>query len=799
MKKAILIFAILNLFQHTSFSQDQKKIDSLQNELKKFEAHKKELGDGATPLMDSDKADILYAISKSYWEIDTLKATDYAQQCLSLSQRIGYKKGIGHAFNSIGVIYSDKGNYAEALKNLADAIKIGKESGYKKGVAMSSANIGSVYSNQYNYPEARKYYEEALKNYTEIGDKDGIANCAYSIGVTYSSQSNLPVEQKYYEIALKNYTETGNKNGIANCYAALGLNYCYLGNYTEALKNEFAALKIQEASGDKSGSSYSLQDIGIIYSSQQNFPLSITNYLASLKLRQEIGDKSGIADSYNFIGHDYMQQGRYSEAMTNELAAQKIFKEIDNKGGLAGSYYEIGGINLAQKNYADALHNSFSALNIYKEIDQNYGIESANTLIGLVYLNMGKLKESLKYGTEAVNIAVKSGLVDNAKNAYANVVMINAKMKDYKAAYESEVQFKLYSDSIFNTKNEKKLTEIQMQYDFDKKEAVAKAEQEKKDADTKRARNTQYFVIASLGILILAVFIIALIQFRNNKHKQKANLLLQQQKEKVESTLTELRSTQSQLIQSEKMASLGELTAGIAHEIQNPLNFVNNFSDVNKELLAELKEEIQKGNVDGANEIANDIIANEERISHHGNRADAIVKGMLQHSQSGTGIKEPADINKLADEYLRLAYHGLRGKDSSFDTAMKTDFDESIGKINIIPQDIGRVLLNLYNNAFYAVNEKKKTADSGYEPTISISTKKSGNQIYITVSDNGIGIPQKIIDKIFQPFFTTKPTGQGTGLGLSLSYDIVKAHGGEIKVSTKENEGSEFMIGLPLK
>ena len=272
-------------------------------------------------------------------------------------------------------------------------------------------------------------------------------------------------------------------------------------------------------------------------------------------------------------------------------------------------------------------------------------------------------------------------------------------------------------------------------------------------------------------------------------------------------SLQELKSTQSQLIQSEKMASLGELTAGIAHEIQNPLNFVNNFSEVNTELIEELVEEVDKGNITEVKAIANDIKENEQKINHHGKRADAIVKGMLQHSRSSTSTKEPTDINKLADEYLRLAYHGLRAKDKSFNATLKTDYDETIGNINIIPQDIGRVILNLITNAFYVVDEKKKSGIENYEPTVSVSTKKMNNKIEISVKDNGNGIPQKILDKIFQPFFTTKPTGQGTGLGLSLSYDIVKAHGGELKVETKEarpdepvgrEDGTTFIIELPI-
>jgi signal transduction histidine kinase len=270
------------------------------------------------------------------------------------------------------------------------------------------------------------------------------------------------------------------------------------------------------------------------------------------------------------------------------------------------------------------------------------------------------------------------------------------------------------------------------------------------------------------------------------------------QTSELRNTLENLRSAQSQLIQSEKMASLGELTAGIAHEIQNPLNFVNNFSEVNKELLVEMNEEIEKGNLEEVKLIAKDVTDNEEKIIHHGKRADAIVKGMLQHSRSSTGKREPTNINALADEYLRLSYHGLRAKDKEFNASMKTDFDQTIGNINIIPQDIGRVLLNLYNNAFYAVTEKMKQQPEGYEPTVSVSTKKVGGKVEIKVSDNGNGIPQKIVDKIFQPFFTTKPTGVGTGLGLSLSYDIVKAHGGEIKVNTIEKEFTEFVVQLPV-
>ena len=264
---------------------------------------------------------------------------------------------------------------------------------------------------------------------------------------------------------------------------------------------------------------------------------------------------------------------------------------------------------------------------------------------------------------------------------------------------------------------------------------------------------------------------------------------LTQQKEELQHALVDLKATQAQLIQAEKMASLGELTAGIAHEIQNPLNFVNNFS--------EMKHEIQNGNLEEVKTLAADLEDNLKKINHHGKRADAIVKGMLQHSRKNTGQKEPTDINALADEYLRLSYHGLRAKDKSFNANFKTDFDLTLKKITVVPQDMGRVLLNLFNNAFYAINEKKKTLGTGYEPMVSVSTKKLNNKIEITVRDNGMGISKNLQEKIFQPFFTTKPTGQGTGLGLSLSYDIVKAHSGELKVESIEGKGTAFTISLP--
>ncbi len=444
-------------------------------------------------------------------------------------------------------------------------------------------------------------------------------------------------------------------------------------------------------------------------------------------------------------------------------------------------------INLARAYAGKGIWDSAFIL-AYKSIAinqaDNYLRSLVSSYVGVSFLfgRQNKKDSSLFYANKALEAARITGLPGALQAAYNCLSAANQLNNKTDSAFRYEQLSNKLNDSLKNARITS-LTNYQ-KFAFNEQLRLKKLDDEKTAYANK-------MTTAGLIALLSGILLVAIILFRNNRQKQKANKVL-------ETTLTDLKSTQSQLIQSEKMASLGELTAGIAHEIQNPLNFVNNFSEVNKELVDELQAELKAGKIDDAIEISNDIKANEEKINHHGKRADAIVKGMLQHSSSGSGKKEPTDINKLADEYLRLAYHGLRAKDKSFNAAMKTDFDASIGNINIIPQDIGRVILNLITNAFYVVDEKKKSGIENFEPTVSVTTKKINGKVEVKVADNGNGIPQKVLDKIFQPFFTTKPTGQGTGLGLSLSYDIVKAHGGELKVETKEGEGSAFIIQLPV-
>ena len=470
---------------------------------------------------------------------------------------------------------------------------------------------------------------------------------------------------------------------------------------------------------------------------------------------------------YFQMGLYYHRKGRLDSAQFYaDLALPIVTKNQKAFPGLATDTYMLfGDLAFAQKNIPDALK-------YYNQAPFPLGL-------ALVYQSMGRSDSAIFYANKTMAV----GELQKSPQVKMMAAKILAKEFEKSDPVKSNKYLNIYieaSDTLNSAEKRKQLELITLN-----EQQMAFEQQEKETAFRNRIIQMTF-----IGILFfLALF--SLLLWRNNQFKQKAN-------QKLEASYAELKAAQAQLIQSEKMASLGELTAGIAHEIQNPLNFVNNFSEVNKELVDELQTELKAGKIEDAIAISNNIKENEEKIGHHGKRADAIVKGMLQHSQSSSGVKEATDINALADEYLRLAYHGLRAKDKTFNAILKTDFDPSIGKIDIITQDIGRVMLNIINNAFYAVDEKKKQQPEHYEPTVSVRTSKSGDKVIISVKDNGNGIPQKVLDKIFQPFFTTKPTGQGTGLGLSLSYDIAKAHGGELRAETKEGEGSEFIIQLPI-
>ena len=570
-------------------------------------------------------------------------------------------------------------------------------------------------------------------------------------------------------------------SGEGQALITLGEDYRLGGDFPQALEALFHALQLSRAIGDHEMEAGSLNFVGVAYvdlgESRQGL-----NYLFQAK---ELNEKLSFTIMNCFgltnIGVAYEQLNILDSALFFHEQAYQVLTSINSADITRSPLRSLILRHLGNVQYH--LGNYDKALSYYREVISN------NDLLNISYSQFQiaeyffKIKNNPDSSLYYALLSFNNGHRSFQKTSVLAASRILAKLYKQKnrldsAYYYHEISLEM-NDSLFGPEKTHKLQLLAINEQQRQQEI-------RQERESLKNKIRIYILLAAVGVFLL----LAIIFYRNNRQKQRTNKIL-------EDTLGNLRSTQSQLIQSEKMASLGEMTAGIAHEIQNPLNFVNNFSEVNEELLKELNTEADKGNLEEVKAIAKDITFNSEKINHHGKRADAIVKGMLQHSRSSSGIKEPTDINALTDEYLRLAYHGLRAKDKSFNASVKTDFDNGIGKINIIPQDIGRVILNLINNAFYTVDEKKKLNQNRYEPTVSVSTKKTNGKVEIKVSDNGSGIPQKVLDKIFQPFFTTKPTGQGTGLGLSLSYDIIKAHGGELKVETKEGEGAEFIVILP--
>ncbi len=609
------------------------------------------------------------------------------------------------------------------------------------------------------------------------------------IGFFYE-RLNVDSSLKYYNAALSLATQKSYPWAEARVMAGLSGLMEHEGKYAEAFELLFKSLKIAEENNLAYDIARANRRISGVYAELQNYPKAIAYLLKALQIDQANQYPDKVAIDHYALADSYEKINKLDSAAFH---VNFSLKQKDLLKNLMQYVYAIDGhIKRKKGNYEQA---ATSYKKGFEEAQKSSDLVSSSEICA----DFSDLYLQLNLRDSAIFYALK-GFRYGEKISFEKGIILNgyllARLYDSIEPSVALKYFKIASaakDSLFGVNNIQTIQNL-----IGRESAKQKELEDAKIAYRNKLR--LYGLLTGLAVLLIIAFIL----YRNNRHKQKANVLLQQQKAKIETTLNELKSTQAQLIQSEKMASLGELTAGIAHEIQNPLNFVNNFSEVNKELLVEMKDEIDKGNMDDAKALANDVIDNEEKINHHGKRAGDIVKGMLQHSRSSSGAKEPTDINKLADEYLRLAYHGLRAKDKSFNATMKTDFDESLNNINIIPQDIGRVILNLIMNAFYAVNEKKSQGLKDYEPTVTVKTLKNppsggrGAGIEIKVADNGNGIPQKVLDKIFQPFFTTKPTGQGTGLGLSLSYDIVKAHGGKLKVETKEGEGAEFVIHLPI-
>ena len=747
MKQIILPFFFLLISLLTFGQQDpfvemwsEKQIDSLKNEWKNSHTN------------DTVRMKLARSLSWHYQESNRDSSLYYQAFQLDLAKKLKLKLWEADAYDSGGWLLGQVKNYPLSLQYFISALDILQDQGCEQNIWSIS-----VFSRDQDPRKARLTCLSSTYN---------------DLATLYTNTGNRDKESFYLSLALKTAQSINNSTMIALITLNAGGAYLRKGQPDSALVFIKTSQEHIKKSGYKTYEGENLRNLGDLYLHKKEYPL---------------------AKQY------------YSESIASSMAN-------NNKTGKSLGLYALA-------NYFNVLHKTDSACYyVHRAIDE---FNSLNNYKGL-------------------------------SQAYYFLHELYKKTNDADSAYHY-LQLYTYLSDAYN-KSERDKIDAYQNVGFNQQ--IEMKEREKKQIEKENTIRT-YAMIAGIGVLIL----IASLLYINNQNRKKANQLLQKQKleieiqkSNVEKTLGDLKSTQAQLIQSEKMASLGELTAGIAHEIQNPLNFVNNFSELNRELVSDLNEEINKGNIEDVKAIANDIKQNSEKINHHGLRASSIVKGMLEHSRTSSGTKEPTDINSLCEEYVKLSYQAMRAKDPMFTAEYKLDFDPDLPKVNVVAQDISRVILNLVNNGLYACNERKLSVEerkqilnqksnndnhssnnehelgspigvrgkstnvndisilptatsegtigegektNDYKPLVKVSTKNLGNKIEISIKDNGPGIPDNIKDKIFQPFFTTKPTGQGTGLGLSLAYDIVRAHGGTLEVVSTEGVGTEFIITLP--
>lgn len=606
---------------------------------------------------------------------------------------------------------------------------------------------------------------------------------------------------------------------VGDAYDNHGYALMVVGKFNESLKSMLMSISVYEKAKFSSGDVPSCK--------------WLKNTREQASCDAEITRLNGLGDAYHDLGHLYTQMEQYTKAIGCYSKTIMLAKEIPSVSMEAFATMNLGRAFYYKQDIQTALKMARRSFEIWPSQNDRYftsmlnnlgqvfirmneadsarkylfwshaaAIESKNERslgrvqynLGLFYLTINKLDSAKGYVYASLDITKKLKLRKDEYMADTLLAQIHKRSGNSDSAWFYMLAASKLRESLFNGQNTDEMMAI-VQEDNVRKQAIEAANRDYK------IKLQKYGFLAGITFL----FIVAMLLMYNNRQRSKANQLLSEKKSELEETVNQLQTTQRQLVHAEKMASLGELTAGIAHEIQNPLNFINNFSEVNREMVAELKDEISQSSLPENKKqpillLIDKILQNEAKILHHGKRADSIVKGMLQHSRSSTGKKEPVDINALADEYLRLSYHGLRAKDKSFNADIETSYDPSVGVIPVLPQDLGRVFLNLFTNAFYSVSAKKKSEGMDYKPIVSVNTKRNGSFAEISISDNGIGIKQSHLNKIFQPFFTTKPTGEGTGLGLSLSYEIItQGHGGTLRVNTQEGVGAEFIISIPVE
>ena len=709
-------------------------------------------------------------------------AVTYGREALSILDREPNDSLRVQSLHALGAAFMTSTQYDSALtygtlsKELAESIRDTSQ------LIRAFSLMSESHFRQRNYPLSIEYTTQSLNYSTERADSVGISTAALMLGNVHNNLGNYDRSIALYERAAAIRRVRGEEEILARIMMNTGVAYRRKGSYDKALENYFEALSIFEKQNNILRISAILTNLGVLSFYLGEYNDAINYHSRALDLNKELNRKDGIATSLSNLGAVYNQVGRFDEALDNHKQSLAIEQELGDRTGIANGINNIGLVFYNKGNYQQALDQYVESLELKREIGNPESIlNSLHNLVD-VYDKLGDEPQAFQSANEALALSLEINNVNAIKDSHEKLATLYESAGMYKEALSAFKNFKVAEDSLFNTDTQSVISELQTRF--------RTKEQEQAILLLQRDQKIQQLWVGGLlgGIALLSA--IAFLGYSGYRTKKKALYELDQ-------SHTRLKNTQAQLIQQEKMASLGQLTAGIAHEIKNPLNFVNNFSRINEELIEEVLAQPALP-IKEVEEAVHNLKANQSRITLHGDRANKIVESMMQLTHNLAGNKELVDINSLTEEYVKIAQLGSHAQHPSFRVALNEHYDEEAGSTELVPQEIGQVIINVFKNAFDALEEHTEQMVDTFQPQINISTKRTSTSVVIQIADNGPGIPPNIASKIFDPFFTTKEAGKGTGLGLSLSYDIVtQGHGGELTVESEEGMGSIFSVVLP--
>ncbi|WP_345070290.1 tetratricopeptide repeat protein [Hymenobacter fastidiosus] len=659
-------------------------------------------------------------------------------------------------------------------------------------------------------PQATKLSHQALNLARQLADSAGEGLVLLDLSKLYRRQTEYEAARHYAQQAQRLFTRRADRRGLGRAWLQLSLIDLLQGSPVPALAAALQGLPLAEQTGDLQTLTRLQATIGSIYSQTGNYIEAIPILRRALKSGRQAQDQQQVLFALNVLGNSFQMLQNWPLALRYYHQALRLSRQLGDAQGEAGNETSLAEVYGLQGNHAQALAHGLRARQLVHASHDDYNLPSVELMLARAYLLGQQPDSALRLARHSLQLSQQTHSNENIRKASDILAQVYAQRRDFAQAYRYRNLHMAYNDTLSGKDTQRRTSALRYGYELDKKQAqIALLTKTRQLQAQKQARQRQqlYGLLAGLGGVVLLLALV----LRNVYLKQRANHNLNEKNQQIAAhldelnrTLTELQTAQARLVQREKMASFGELTAGVAHEMQNPLNFVTNFSDVNMELITELQQELAKETFSVAsqqmvNELLVEMAQNHTKIHQHGHRADGIVKSMLEHSRASNGQRQPTDLNALTQECLRLAYHSWRAKNKDFDVTLVTHLDPALAPVMVVAQELSRVLINLLTNALYAVTEKRKHVGEAFQPEICVQTLQTEKAILIQVRDNGQGIPAAVQEKVFQPFFTTKPPGEGTGLGLSLSYDIIsKSYGGTLSVKSRERQYTKFLLYLPL-